>query len=126
MITHHIENQICIIRINTNIAPDTIDATQSYISPLASDPQVKAILLDLSNVKYIDSSGMAMIVGLYKQTHGHLIGQSSKEKGAMGFGVFSIGERTSEIFKLSSLEKIIDIFPDESAACEAMTDALLV
>lgn len=65
-----------------------------------------SFLLDLERVNYIDSSGLAALVKLYKEirTRGGTLALCAVQRDAL------------KIFQLTRLDKIFTIFPDSSAA----------
>ncbi len=52
-----------IVRCNGRITSDTTHALKAVVKPLFSDS--KRVVLDLTDVSYVDSSGLGAIVGLY-------------------------------------------------------------
>ena len=68
--------------------------------------KIQHILVDLNNVHYMDSSGIATLVeGLQ---------QISKYKGALK--IFGLQSAVREVFELSRLDKVFQIFSDEKEA----------
>lgn len=68
------------------------------------DPDV--IILNFSGVDYINSTGIALIVGLLAQarkSHRRLV-------------VYGLSEHYLQLFKITRLSDFMDIFPDESSA----------
>jgi anti-sigma B factor antagonist len=65
-----------------------------------------SFLLDLERVNYLDSSGLAALVKLYKEirTRGGTLALCAVQRDAM------------KIFQLTRLDKIFTIFPDAAAA----------
>ena len=76
-----------------------------------TDHKVKNILVDLNRVSYMDSSGVATLVeGLQ---------QIGKYKGRLAlFGLHSV---VKEVFELSRLDKVFDIYPDQKSALEKLS-----
>ncbi|RMD92666.1 MAG: anti-sigma factor antagonist [Calditrichaeota bacterium] len=73
-----------------------------------TEKKTKNILVDLSRVSYMDSSGVATLVeGL------QLMG---KYKGKLI--LFGLEASVKEVFELSRLDKVFEIYPDESSALE--------
>jgi anti-sigma B factor antagonist len=64
------------------------------------------ILLDLSAVTYVDSSGLATMIETLQRI------QSYGGK----FGMFGLRESVRSIFAIARLDQIFSIFPDEAAA----------
>jgi len=66
------------------------------------------LVLDLEKVNFIDSSGLTAIVSTLKSLGG---------EGSMV--VCGLGPNTSSLFRLTRLDKIIKVFPNQSAALTA-------
>jgi len=65
-----------------------------------------AVLLDMSAVEYINSTGIALIIGL--------LGRS--RKGGIKLIICGLSDHYQEIFRITRLADFIDIYPDESEA----------
>lgn len=72
----------------------------------AIGPNPRAILLNLSDVEYITSTGMAILVGLLAQAH-----QANRRLAACG-----LSEHYREVFQITRMTDFIEIFPDEVSA----------
>ncbi len=82
--------------------------SQEVKEALAAPIQRKAsrILLDLSSVSYIDSSGLAVLIEALQR----VLGYGGK------FGLFGLQESVRNIFGIARLDQVFQIYPDESAA----------
>ncbi len=105
----------------------TASNTQTGIIALAGDidmhrsPEVKQtldpliakkvprILLDLSAVTYIDSSGLATMIETLQRI------QSYGGK----FAMFGLRESVKHVFEIARLDQIFSLYPDEAAAIAA-------
>ncbi len=74
------------------------------------DQKTKKILIDLSRVSYMDSSGVATLVEGLQLT--------GKYKGK--FALFGLEASVKEVFELSRLDKVFEIYPDENTALESL------
>lgn len=83
------------------------DLTAAYERAAAADPRV--VLLDFANVEYINSTGIALIVGV--------LGRARAEDRR----VFASGlsEHYSHIFTITRLSDFINIYGDVDAAVSA-------
>lgn len=70
----------------------------------------QTIVLNFSAVHYINSTGIALIVGLL----------SRARQGNRKLAVFGLSEHYLEIFRITRLADFIDIFPDETSALQAL------
>lgn len=70
------------------------------------EQKLQRILIDMSEVDYIDSSGLAMFI------------ETLQRVGAYGgrFGLFGLRDSVRSIFEIARLDQVFQIFPDESAA----------
>ena len=66
----------------------------------------KAVLIDLSNVKYMDSSGVATLVEALQQV--------GKYGGKLK--LVNLREAVKDVFELSRLDKVFDIYQDMDEA----------
>lgn len=77
---------------------------EAYLAAVAGDPSV--ILLNFSDVDYINSTGIALIVGLLGKAR-------STGRQVMAYG---LTDHYQEIFEITRLADFMLIFPDEEAA----------
>ena len=77
---------------------------QAYAAAEEHDPKV--IVLNFSNVDYINSTGIALIVGLLAQAR----------KAHRRVVVYGLSEHYVQIFEITRLSDFMDIFPDENSA----------
>ena len=67
------------------------------------------VLVDLSRVTYIDSSGIASLVEALQNAG----------KGGTGFGLVAVSPEALRVFELARLDKVFAIHPDIDAALAA-------
>ena len=85
------------------------DAALNEAYAEADSHEPEAIVLNFSNVEYINSTGIALIVGLLaetRKTHRRLV-------------VYGLSEHYVQIFQITRLSDFMDIFQDESSALSA-------
>jgi len=103
-----IENQHTVIDLHGEINGQADEAlSQAYAEADSGNPEV--IVLNFSDVDYINSTGIALIVGLLAQsrkTHRRLV-------------VYGLSEHYVQIFQITRLSDFMDIFQDESSALAA-------
>jgi anti-sigma B factor antagonist len=76
-----------------------------------TEKKVKHILVDLNKVSYMDSSGVATLVEGLQQV--------GKYKGKLL--LYGLDSVVKEVFELSRLDKVFDIYPDQNAAMETIS-----
>jgi anti-anti-sigma factor len=88
----------CAGRITSSTSSQLKSAVRSAI------PEKKPIVLDLSKVTYLDSSGLGALVGVWV---------SAKRDGCE-LKLTNLGERVKELLRLTGLEKVLAVsrFPD--------------
>jgi len=71
--------------------------------------RTKAILVDLSDIEYIDSSGVATFV------------ECLREIGTYGgfLGIFGATGAAMDVFEIARLDQVFRFFPDEGTALQA-------
>ena len=88
-------------------AQEALDA--AYAEAESNDPEV--ILLNFEEVDYINSTGIALIVGLLAKA------RVSKRR----LVAFGLSDHYVEIFEITRLSDYIGVFPDEESAMSAMS-----
>lgn len=83
-------------------------AVQESLWPLLSAKMPK-VLVDLSGVSYIDSSGLALFIEAMQRVQSY---------GGF-FGLFGLRPSVRNIFELARLDQVFRIFPDRTAALAA-------
>ncbi len=70
------------------------------------DRKTERILVDLSRVNYIDSSGLALFIECLQRigTYGGKL------------GIFGLQPSVSHIFEIARLDQVLHIYPDETTA----------
>lgn len=65
-ITTELEGNILIARLAGELDIDTVQAFREKVVPVSEEPGVKILLLNLSRVSFIDSTGIGAILGRYR------------------------------------------------------------
>ena len=78
---------------------------------LKSSGYVK-VLVDFMGVDYVDSTGIGFLIGIYTSVKKSPLGQ---------FGLANVNRRVREVLELTRLAQIIQIYPNETAALEALS-----
>lgn len=102
----------CIVKVTM---PEEVELTNSQdikrkIYETVFEKGYKKVLLDFSKTKYIDSTGLGIIVAIHKQS-------------LMNAGTTAIVNLDSNIrslFKMTALDRIFNIFDDEKSAVELL------
>jgi anti-anti-sigma factor len=84
-----------VVRCTGRITSDTTDSLKSKVKPLISGG--KTVVLDLTNVDYLDSSGLGTIVGLYVSA------KAAKSQ----LKLINLNKRVKELFSLTRLGEVM-------------------
>ena len=90
----------------------TADKELSNAYSLAAIGNPSTIMLDFGSVTYINSTGIALIVGLLAQartSHTSLV-------------VYGLSEHYEEIFRITRLSDFMNIFPDKGSAIQEVSN----
>ncbi|HEX8297453.1 MAG TPA: STAS domain-containing protein [Chthoniobacteraceae bacterium] len=90
--------------IDLHRSPEVKDSLQPLI-----EQKLPRILIDMSAVDYIDSSGLAVFI----ETLQRVVSYGGK------FGLFGLRESVRSIFDIARLDQVFQIFPDEASAQSA-------
>ena len=93
--THHTEGETTVVCVG-KIVSDTTPLLVSTVQPLI--PGTKRLVLDLTNVSYVDSSGIGALVRLWVST----------KKADCEFRVINLNERIKDLLRISNLSKILE------------------
>lgn len=98
----------CIVKV---IMPEEVELTNSQdikrkIYETVFEKGYKKVLLDFSKTKYIDSTGLGIIVAIHKQ--------SLMNAGAAA--IINLDNNIKSLFKMTALDRILNIFDDEESA----------
>ncbi len=102
--SHRMENNAVVISIEGNIALDGVNEAKAYMKPHLDDSEVKGLLLNFETVNFIDSSGIGLIVSIFK---------TMQEKSGK-LVLTNLSKKNEEIFSITRLNKILDIYPSEA------------
>jgi anti-sigma B factor antagonist len=69
----------------------------------------QSVIIDMSAVKFVDSSGIAILVEGYKVA----------KNNAQGFALAGINPAPMQVMQLTRLDKVFPIFPDIASAIKA-------
>ena len=108
--SHRIEDNVCVVSIEGNIALDGVNEAKAYLKPHIENPEIKGMLINFEKVNFIDSSGIGLIVSIFK---------TMQEKEA-GFALTNLSKKNEEIFTITRLNKILQIFPSENDGLSAL------
>ena len=108
--THRIENDVCMINIEGNIALDGVNEAKAYLKPHLDNDAVKGMVINFEKVNFIDSSGIGLIVSVFK---------TMQQKDAK-FALCNLSKKNEEIFSITRLNKILDIYESEGDAMKAI------
>jgi anti-sigma B factor antagonist len=97
-----------IVNIEGNIILEETETIKTFIEPLIESPDINGIIINGSKVDYIDSSGLGLIVSMYKT-----LTKSDKK-----FALSEVSDKTMEIFILTRLNEILIISDSNEAAIE--------
>src|SRR5216110_1278751 len=70
------------------------------------DKRPQRLVVDLSDVSYIDSAGLAALIGAMQRVEGY----------GGKFALAGLQETVRSIFEISRLDQVFQIFPDANAA----------
>ena len=104
--SNRIENGICIISVTGEIAIDGVSLTRDYIMTHIEDEAVKGLIINLKNVRFIDSNGMGLII---------TVSTAMQERNG-SFAITNLSKASEDNFTTSGLNTILNIYSTESEA----------
>jgi len=101
------ENGKCVVELGGEIDLDRAPQVRGVL--LDCIKRGRDVLVDLSDVSYIDSSGIASLVEALQ----------SAGKSGIALGLVAISPMAMRVFELARLDKVFTIYPDIGAAMAA-------
>ena len=105
------EDNYLILSVTGNIVLEETTKLKERVEQFIEDPNVAGIVINCENVKFIDSSGLGLIVSIYK----------TLKKMEKHFALTSLSDRTMEIFTLTKLDNILTIAKDDKSAMDSFS-----
>jgi stage II sporulation protein AA (anti-sigma F factor antagonist) len=105
-----VRDEVLCIRLTGELDHHAADELRAKATKALEDPNVRHIVLNLENLTFMDSSGLGVILGRYKQIkqlHGEMI-------------VCAISPPIKRLFDMSGLFKIVRLEPTEEFALESL------
>jgi anti-sigma B factor antagonist len=108
---HWKEKDFIVLSVDGNIILEETATLKDKVEEFIENDDLAGIVLNCKNVKFIDSSGLGLIVSIYKTL-------TKRDK---KFALTNLNQRTMEIFILTKLDKILTITETDEAAIEALS-----
>lgn len=105
---HH--RNVLIVRLQGELDHHTADRVRSKMEEALLREGVRHVILSLRDLQFMDSSGLGVILGRYKQI---------RAKGGK-MAVCDVNSAVHRLFELSGLFKIIDIHDNERSAITSL------
>lgn len=105
-----VKRDVLCIRISGELDHHTADQLRAQATKALENENIRHIVLNLENLSFMDSSGLGVILGRYKQIkqlHGEMV-------------VCAISPPIKRLFDMSGLFKIIRLDPTEEYALERL------
>jgi len=97
---------VVVVKLLKRLARENVPEFKENIIPLMEKSESDKLILDLSDVEWVDSAGIGVLVLLYKRM---------KEKDKLIKFVHN-SQKLTEIFTILKLDKIFEILPDVDTA----------
>ncbi|HET9575174.1 MAG TPA: STAS domain-containing protein [Nitrospira sp.] len=110
-VTSELVGNIHVIIVNGDLDVSNVHEFKNFVVPMLSSP-IK-IVVDLSNVPFIDSSGMGAMIACWRMA----VAVGGKVK------ICCLSKQVRESLELIRLDHIFDIYMNRSDALDAMSDS---
>lgn len=101
---------VLLVRVGGDLDMHVVNEFRQLVDAAVDEYSVKNIILDFSNMTFIDSSGIGVILGRYKRVipqGGQIIG-------------INVKPQMTKIFELSGMHKVIKFLSSEAAAFDCI------
>ena len=110
IISHRIEQNICIITIRGHLALNHADEAKAYAVPLINEPNVQGVIFNCEDMSNIDSNGIAYLVYTLKK-----LKDLSKS-----FSLCRLNSKTQKILAMLGLDRLLEIHETEDDALSSV------
>jgi anti-sigma B factor antagonist len=93
--------------------PLTVENLPSFQNAIRREENIQTVILDLSDVPYMDSSGLGSLVSAYV----------TRQKATRQIALSGVNERVLKLFETTKVEPLFLIFPTLDDAIAALTTA---
>jgi len=111
LVEFEFRGEICVIRLEGRFATGQ---DSLYLHTKAEELKASGclkILVDFARVDYVDSTGIGFLIGIYTSVKKSPLGQ---------FALAGANRRVREVLELTRLAQVIQLYPNEAAALEAL------
>ncbi len=109
-ITMETKRDVLVVRLQGELDHHTAEELRTKVDEVLRNPQIRHIVLSLADLAFMDSSGIGVILGRYKQV--------AARSGEMV--VCSINPTIYRIFEMSGLFKVIKFRENETEALHVL------
>jgi anti-anti-sigma factor len=102
---------LCVIRLEGRFTPSEDSFYLHTKAEELKNSGCPKVLVDFNHVDYVDSTGIGFLIGIYT---------SIKRSPAGRFALANASRRVREVLELTRLAEVIQIYPTEAAALEAL------
>ncbi len=115
-VSYQNRGNVCVVALDGNLALDKVPEAREALSPILKGKKSDyALLINMKKVKFIDSSGIGLIVALFKRM----------QEGKGQFALSGLSKKNKEIFSMTRLDQIMKLYPTEEAAWKTLQKKIL-
>lgn len=112
-ILHESRNGVLTIRIKLRLLDETtIQQVYKEITSVVENTEAPNVLIDFGEVDFLSSSALGMLIRIHKKC----------KESRTSLKLSGISPSVREVFKITGLEKIFQIYPETPAAIQAFGD----
>ncbi|MBF0287315.1 MAG: anti-sigma factor antagonist [SAR324 cluster bacterium] len=109
---HLVENNICTVSIQGKLVHHTVSKVKVYSQSLLKYDMLKGVVLHLGKVSFIDSTGIGIIIFLFREF----------EKQRVQLVVCEAEASIFQILQMAGLDRMIPFYSTEEAALNSFND----
>jgi len=111
-LSHRLINSVCVLFLEGKFKEGQVQIVKTYLHSRLEFDAMPCLLINLKNVSEIDSSGMGLVVSVFK----------SFQQRQATLALCHLSPKNQTIFKLTQLDKFIQVYPTEEEALHALQD----
>ena len=104
------EDGVLVLSLNGELKIVSAEDCKNRINTLISEAEAKKVIMDIAELEFLDSAGLAVFISAYKKM--------SVEDGKLA--ICGLRGQPRNIFEISNMQKIIDVYPTLDDALAAL------
>lgn len=115
-ISHRFENEVCVISIRDDLAFQEVGPAKEYLLQVLDEDDPEAVILNMAGVKNLDSSGIALLMMVFKSVQNPPQNNEEIPDEEKRFAICCLGNSAFKVLKTIQLHVVFPLYETEEEA----------